>query len=311
MIAGGYASTYPFRYEGSSEWLLRVDRYHLFPHFGFVLWLALLGAAAARRWPALRSAWVGPAVAAGLLALNGRTMVERLRFYDFPEQGRVLAAIEELEAVCRVEGITRAQALAALEPIRTSWLHPERNGTTALAMIGPTVESPRVADGEVRARLLARLDPGSREALWGGMDVTRYLAADGRDVMAEAVERRAAGMRPKGGGSYAGRGGSAFVEYELAGGGAGARGLRLGVRLPGGGGAASKLPPVEVWWSDRSGAWSETRRVTWRPGGPGPAAGVVPLEAMPHWGDPAAPRRVRVAVRVPGEMVIEPPRLVR
>lgn len=311
LVAGGYALTYPFRYEGSSEWLLRVDRYHLFPHFGFVIWLAMLGALAARRWPGLRSAWLGPAAALLLLAVNGRVMIDRLRFYDFPDQGRVLAALEELEEVCRAEGITREQALAALEPIRTSWLHPERNGTTALALLGPTVEAARVPDDGVRARLLARLDAGAREALWGGMDVTRYLVAERPDAAptASAVEVRSAGLRPIGAGRYVGRGGSAFVEFALAPSDLPARGLRLGVSLPGAG--ETKLPPVEVWWSDHGGDdWSETRRVTWRPA-PGAASGVVPLEAMPHWGAPAGARRLRVAVRVPGTVAIDPPRLVR
>jgi hypothetical protein len=194
LTGGGYGLTYPFRYEGSSEWLLRVDRYHLFPQVGFALWVAMLGRWAVRRWPGLGGAWSGPLVAAVLVVLQGRQIDQRLRFYEFAEQGRVLAALEELEAVCRVEGITRTQALAALEPIRTSWLHPERHGTTVLAMLGPTVPKSRVPDGAVRERLLETLSGPAREALWGG---------DGRDAV-----RAARGGSRGGGSGWVGGGGS-------------------------------------------------------------------------------------------------------
>ncbi|GIW86069.1 MAG: hypothetical protein KatS3mg108_0393 [Isosphaeraceae bacterium] len=121
---------------------------------------------------------------------------------------------------------------------------------------------------------------------------------------------RTDGLRPLGEGWYQGRGGLAFAEYALGPVEGRALGLRLGVSLPDG--PMTKLPPVEVWWSGSDGSWSETRRVTWRPpAGAGAATAVVPLEVMPHWGDPAAARRLRVAVRMPGRVGIEAPRLVR
>ena len=66
--------------------------------------------------------------------------------------------------------------------------------------------------------------------------------------------------------------------------------------------------PVEIWWSDRAGKWTEARSVRWHPG-PGDDW-AVPLERLPHW-DSHHIHRLRITIRDPGTVDVGVPRLLR
>jgi hypothetical protein len=308
LIVGGYALTYPVRVGGATEWLLRVDRYHLFPHFGLVLIVAALIAPALRRLDATpRRAWAaGVVVALAFWLSHAPLMAKRMRFYRFPEQARTLAALERVEALARRAGITRAQALAALGVTRTAWLQPERNATTAAAMLGPLAGAARLSDAEARRYLINALSQSEREALWGGLDASRDLAPapGGATVLAESHPTRAVGLRTLGGGRYTAAGGVPFVEFALPAHEAGVRHLDLPATFDG---PTPPMPPLELWWADADGGWSESRSFGWRPDAAGTA---IPLERLPHF-DPARATRLRIVVRAPGTVTLEPLRLLR
>lgn len=318
LIVGGYGLTYPVRSDGSVTWLLRTDRYHLFPHFG----LALMAAAAVRRiskWVdvSARRSWVLSICAILIFtSIQWPNMWRRLRFYDFPEQRRVLAAIDRLEELARAAGITRDQVLAALEPISTSWLQPERNGANALVLLGRTVASPRVADPDVRPLLLAQLGARDREALWGGMEATRYAHQPQSRATLEVESAhlvRTSGMRATGENRFQSRGWPAFAEFEFPAGGEASQFRPEVLELPvwiDTLRAQGLLPPLELWWTNQAGEWSETRRITWRPepGSREPAR--IPLDRIPHF-DPTTARYVRVLVRPVCALTLEAPRLLR
>ncbi len=315
LILGGYGLTYPFRTVHGPHWILEVQRYHLLPQVGLVLVLA----AALRPWLARfdanpRRAWLAGTALAALLLLAHRAEMRTLaKFYRFPEQARTLAALDHLETVCRSRGISRAQALAALDPIRTRWFPHDYN---ALMMLAETVPAPTLPNDQVRPTLLAALSPDEREALCGGMDVSPHLRAAGEFAGARnvAVGRlvEAYRARPEGPpGHYVAAGGPAFWEFALspptAGTGRGAEPRVLCVPGVVSGGT------VELWWADDSEAWSESRSVRWQPDPAHPVGETaVLLERLPHWGRSPS-RRVRVIVRSEGPVGVElkSPRLLR
>src|SRR5262249_3588841 len=129
LILGGYGLAYCVRTDGGPLWMLRVQRYHLFPQLG----LSLFVAAGLRPW--LRSWDASPVgrlsvaivLALFLLVVHWPAMSIRQRFYRFPEQRRTIVALEHLAAICHREGITREQALTALDPVRTRWFPVDLN----------------------------------------------------------------------------------------------------------------------------------------------------------------------------------------
>ncbi len=306
LIVGGYASIYVVRAAVSDGNLLRVQRYHLYPLYGLALLLAPALAGLFRRLdtrpdPAasLRLATV---LAALLLVVHGREFLTKARFYEFPDQVPTLAAYERLEALAVREGITRDQLLAVLEPTRTRWLDHE--SMSPLMLLGPTVETSRVAPERVRPLLLCSLSLADREALWGGMDASRYLLApDPQAAEPVAVARPSGSLRvqPTGQpGLFQAAGWPSFLEYTLPAD-ADAHALGLPVRPE----AADAL--VELWWADPSGHWSATRRVRWHPDRDRWA---LPLDRLPHW-DPSREHRVRVSFPASGRVAVEAPRLLR
>ena len=67
------------------------------------------------------------ALAALLFGLHATEMRGCARFLRFPDRAHTLAAIGRLASTCRRLGVTRDQALAALDPIETSGTLVGRN----------------------------------------------------------------------------------------------------------------------------------------------------------------------------------------
>ena len=127
LIAGGYVMTYCFRTQRfGARWLFNVERYHLFPLLGFILWLAIW----LRPWLSgydrrpVRSWVVATGLAAFLMLTHLNTIVAHSRFYQFDTQRKTLAALDRLDCIRRREGITRDQVLAALDTISLRWGSP-------------------------------------------------------------------------------------------------------------------------------------------------------------------------------------------
>jgi hypothetical protein len=169
LIAGGYALTYVFRTTVIPIPVLRIQRYHLFPHLGLVLALAPLLRAALSRLDARPTLGLAAALAlaAALLQVHSPQMRGRARFFRFPEQRPALAAMDRLAVACADRRISREQALAAMDPVtQTRWFPFDQ--FNALTMLPPTVESPSLPGPLVRPTLLGALSEGDRRALWGG-----------------------------------------------------------------------------------------------------------------------------------------------
>lgn len=308
LVFGGYLLIYPFRTAGGRTLMFRTARYHLFPQLGLAL---LVGAAARRALAGPRGTWIAAAFCAGLLAIHLPRMIAESSLYDFPNQANTLAALERVRAACLAEGITDKQAIAALEPIRPHWMLLDRGDANVAKLIGRVDVPSRVADAEVRGRLLAALGPEDREGLFGGMDAGRYLVlADVNEGSYQTVdEGRAAGslnVRPTGRtNEYVTGGWPSHLEYDLVAPArtvGSARWLALPVSAPGGG--------VEVWWDDGRGGWSDGRSIRWHVDASKPQGRIwaVPLDRLPHW-DGGQVRKVRVAFRYPGVVFASPPKL--
>jgi hypothetical protein len=246
-------------------------------------------------------------LAALLVAVHARGLRDRAQRYRFPEQRRTLAALERLNGTCREYGITRRQALAALDPIRVRWYHHEDN---ALSMLPASVESAAVPDTSVRTMLLAALSQTDLEALYGGMDASPYLSPTsdfvGRHQATLAVGRLVGsfGVRPQGTtGQYLSAGGSAYLEYELASEAGPGRILCIS------GGASTW--PWQIWWTDARGRWDESRSARLKIDGNRPERDwALPLERLPHWGS-APSRLIRIFPRSKGQVAVGSPRLLR
>jgi hypothetical protein len=321
LIFGGYLLTYCFRFEHGSHWLLKVGRFHLFPQLG----LSLVIAPALLPWLSHydRRPAAGLVVATGLavalLAIHLRPIEAMARGYRFPEQRQTLAALEHLGAICRTERVTRDQCIAALDPVWAHWFQGDFNG---LAMLPPSVPVPGRPDPQIRAILLAKLTGSEREALWGGMDVTRHLrpAEELAEVHPECVAwgrlvetsnaHYASALSRDGMRCYHMTGWPTHLDFELT--------AERSSRTPG-----SDPPrllcvpcgpspePVEIWWAGPGDLWSPTRCVRLRidPKEP-PRDWAIPLDCLPHWkaGDPCRIRIRFVAGPLPP---IGEPRLLR
>jgi hypothetical protein len=311
LILSGYGLTYSVRNFFGPHWLMEVQRYHLFPQLGFVLVLVGLSRRALARFDARpRSILVFAMVLAFLLLSVHRPMMRlRARAYRFPDQARTLKALERLEGLCRKHRITREQALAALDPIRTRWFPHDSN---ALRMLAASVPSSGLADDRVRPTLLAALSLSEREALCGGMAASPYLQPASADSIADpsAVGRLvgAVGDCKIGPGDRFLARGPAHLEFQMSdsthqGSMADARMLCLPGFDPEG--------KLEVWWTAEGARWSETRSVRWQPASEGPTRQwAIPLESLPHW-SPSRAARIRVVVRSAGTVRLEAPRLLR
>ncbi len=307
LILGGYGLTYPFRTVHGPHWILEVQRYHLFPQLGLILLLSPAAAHGLRRFdgrPVARLA-VATGLAALLLWAHLPEMKTRGRLFHFAEQPKTLAALERLDALCRAEGITRGQALAALDPVRTRWFPHDYN---ALMMLPPGVAFPRLADALVRPTLLASLSMADREGLCGGLDTSAHLrpAAEFAEGPPPTVSQLVDSFRIRAeppGGKAISQGGPAYREFLLPADSRPAKALSLPAPAPG--------QTLELWWADRRDRWSETRSARVHCDTPHPPAEwAIPLEWLPHW-NPNESRRLRLFYREPGPVAVGTPRLLR
>lgn len=253
------------------------------------------------------------ALAGLLLVLHGPEMIAQARQYRFPSQVQTLAALDRLAVVCRTKGITREQAVLAVNAFRPRWAYgtPRTLGVNPLLMLPETAERPRLSNAEVRATVWTALTPADRDLLSVGMNVSRSLVPleEVREADTAAVGRLVSlGIGEQGAGQYGTHDwGPSFLEYEL----------------PAATGPASEPPPrfllvpgtppgnvTEVWWSEGHG-WQETRSLVWFTDTSKPAkAWALQLSDLPQW-DPARVRRVRLVFRWPGIASVGLPRLIR
>ncbi len=311
LILANYGLIYGARYlPGDDRWVLGVERYHLFPQLG----LTLILAAAMVGW--LRPLDGGPiarliaadALALILLALHAGPLLTLAAFYRFPDQPRTLAAIDRLADVCRREGITRIQALAAFDPIRRKWYPADRH--EVIAMMPETARVATMPYDHVRPTILSRLDPRDIEALCGGMDATPYLvpadAAKGPQPPSSVAELVASsGMRRLEDGTYRSSGEGSYLEYRFAAPVPSARALELAIDA-----TKTKLSgPIRVSWAGEEGRWTVMRSVRWRSAGGQPQRdSLLPLDRLPHW-DRSRVTRIRIVVDEANTIAVASPRL--
>jgi hypothetical protein len=318
LVLGGYTMTYSFRTQQfGTEGLFDVSRYHVFPLLGFVLWLAWMAGPWLRRFD--RRPTVGLAlattIAALLMVVHLPSILNRSRFYDFPSQHLTLRALERVDQICRREGITRDQVLAALECIWLRWSH----SANPLAMLPESVRSPVLPDAVIRRTILDALTPAEREALWGGMDASPFIkpaATLGSGNSAVAVGRLVgfSGIRENAQGQYVTTGRPSYVEFELP--------VEASQYASATAVHHAKAPTLclprdyascrmEVWWAEQDAKWSETRSVRWRPDPEEPSRDLaVSLDHLPHWNADKV-RRMRLVFRSSASIAIGPPRLIR
>ena len=314
LILGGYALTFCPRCDEHGHFAQLIgQRYHLFPQLGLALVLVpplhdILRRCEARPGVGLLAVGV---LAALLVLSHARDLKSWSRFFRYPDQPRTLAALDHLESLCNERGITRAQALAALDPIQTSWSTP---GFNALEMLGSRVQTSNCPDSRVRSILLTSLSPAEREAVCGGMDASPYLrrGTASPDLIPAAVGHLEGSSRLQeaGQGRWLATGRPAYLEYEVpaiaSGDGQAVRGLALPLDMPGGG-------SIEVWWRGDHDRWSETRSVRCRfdvsQSGQGPGW-VLPTDRLPHW-SPREARHLRLLFRTPGLVAVGTPWFLR
>ena len=308
LILGGYVLIFPFRTAGGREMMVHSARYHLYPHLG----LSILVATALRRpLGGPKGEVLAMAMWAALVALHLPKMIAESSFYDYPNQSQTLVALERVRRICRAEGITSGQAIAALEPIRPHWMPLDAPGANVAPLIGFIPGPSRVPDDEVRDRLLTKLAFEDKEGLFGGMDVGPYLVAFESLTTDPPLPTRREGslrIRPDGpDNAFLTEGWPSYLEYrvdappaEVA----ASRWLALAVMANEGG--------VEVWWDDGSGHWTEGRSLLWTidPAKPRGRIWAVPLDRLPHW-DGERVKRLRILFRYPERVFAQPPRLLR
>jgi hypothetical protein len=228
-------------------------------------------------------------------------MKEHLRFYRFPEQPPTLAGLDRLEDTCRRQGISRDQALAALDPIRPTWVPSDGNG---IELLPASLSTSRQPSEGLRRLLLADLPAADREALCGGMDASVYRVAPPNLVgtRSPTVARlvRQSRVEPTGRDRFVSVGWPAYLEYQLGPEADHAQALALSDVRTG--------HDVELWWADDDGRWSPNRSAWWKPGPDQDWA--VPLDRLPHW-QRGHVRQLRVYFHEAGPVALAPPKLLR
>ncbi|HEU5117911.1 MAG TPA: hypothetical protein VFT74_14890, partial [Isosphaeraceae bacterium] len=309
LILGGYALTYTVRYTESSDQLMHVQRYHLFPQAGLVILLSVVFLRVfcwLDRHPRMGRPAIF-ALAAVLLIVHWPTYQDMSRFYGFPEQARTLRALDHLEAVCRTHEISREQALVALDPIHPRWF--EFPGFNALMLLGPTVDRAGCDNDLARSTILASLPQDEIEALYGGMDASAYLRPRERSVSASdslrGVVSRTRNFRELAPGIWQSvQGVPSSVEFRLERREPTPSGLGLNDLTPGG--------KLEIWWAEDDGSsWSETRRLLLSTDSTQACRDwVLPLDRIPHW-DVRHVNRLLVRVRSQRTITLGTPTLIR
>ena len=284
LIVANYLLIYGSRHlPGDDHWVLKVERYHLFPQLGLTLILAPAVAAVLRpldRRPAAAMAMVTVASLI-LLGLHERPLRSLAQFYRFGDQQRTLAALDRLAEICRQQRIPREAAVQALDPVRRRWFPADMR--SVIGMIPETASGPSTIGDGARPLILAALAPDDREALCGGMDVSPYLrpAASMTDAPAsttDGVLTGLTGVTRLDAGTYRSTTQGSFLEYQFEPAKTPPRAIALRVDT------TQLHSPLTVSWTDDPRGWSALHSVSWRsPASDPQAAAVLPLESLPHW----------------------------
>ena len=309
LVYGGYALAFCARPDEPGHPAIQTQRYHLFPMLGLVFLLAPTLRRVFSRLDVQRvhRLWAVLSLAVALLLSHQAEVRGRGRFFRHVDQVRTLAALDRLGAVCAELGVTRRQALAALDPIETEWTP---KNCSALTMIAPGPAQSLIADACVKSTLLAALSFEERQSICGGMDASPYLRPVANAAGVVAVGRLVKTYRviEKSPGRYETPGYPAFAEYVIEGSPtSAARAIGFTGAKPG--------EWIEFWWRGDQSPWSETRSIRLRPPPPPELAAAVtslrlPRDCLPHW-NPAEASRFRVLYHTAGEVALEAPRLLR
>ncbi|WP_435010397.1 hypothetical protein P12x_001661 [Tundrisphaera lichenicola] len=310
LILGGYFAVYATRARSGDLSVFMVQRYHLFPQLGIVVLIAAGSSWGLSRFAGKPLVGIASATAlAGLLAfLHYPRMQSTAEWsFRFPDQPPRLEAAMRLEAKCSREGITMAQAMKALEPIRPRWAPQPWPFNPLLHLFGKGPELARLADEMVRPTLLASMSAEDREALFGGMEATRYRVGSSlwgeRPTVSSARFVGSYRMGILGEGRYKAQGWPCHLDFTLESEASNA----LAISLPG----LKARRPLEIWWSGRDEDWSPCRSVRWEPTSDSPGVDwAVPLDRLPHW-RAGEVHRLRLVFRESGLVSVGLPRLIR
>ena len=284
LIFGGYLSTYATRARPGDSWVFEIQRYHLFPQLGLIALIAAAGGAGLRRLDRgrARGRLASAALAVLLLILQAGGMRRASdRAFRYPDQPRVLVAATHLERACERRGVTLDQAVRVFEPARPPGFPRPWPFNPLLHLLPKGPDRSRVPDDLARSALVDDLSADDREAVFGGMEVSRYLAPFEGPGGRAVVEARPVDPPPPG------RGRDVVLEFAVAPAADPAGSLVLqGFQGLGG---------VEFWWSGEAGDWSAGRSFRWKPSD---KPKVIGLAHIPHWRRGEV-RRVRVIGRGP------------
>ncbi len=161
LILAGYAITLIARSGPGEPPIDLAHRYHLFPQAGLALALAPLVRAALRRffprpWPGVLAV---TAVTAVLALTHAPCIVAWGWNYRYPDQVATLSALDRLGSTCRHEGISRAQIVAAMAPVRCREWSTDLN---LLLIVDAPERSTAPPDLDVRRFLLSTLRPADQ-----------------------------------------------------------------------------------------------------------------------------------------------------
>jgi hypothetical protein len=335
LVYGGYALTLGLSFHGPYKTRISIERYHLYPQLGIVLLLVTVASYFLRRFDRrpIGRLIVMNVMALGLIATHG-SIQRRTEYYRAPDQAQTLAAIDRVSEICGQDGITRSQAIQALDPLsRRTWFpHDLEARHNALILLRSKASFPRIPDSQVRKAILSKLSPSEIAQLSGGANVSTHIAeAAETDVVRSATPASMIGahlVQDRGAGLYVAlgsnptRGWPSFLEYEFpARSEASTSGASVAAArapqgptqcliLPGAwDGGAERRPMLELWWADDDGTWSIYRSARWTVI-PTHKGWVLPLASLPHF-DPAEVRRVRLVFRSAAIVSLQAPRIVR
>ena len=278
FVIGGYGLVYSARAQAGDRWIFAVGRYHLFPELGLiaatVAWLAPWFRTLERTRPRIGPAGLVVVVALALVWQANAIQAARPRF-RFPDQDQVVAAALRLEAACWAEQVPLTQAIRIIDPTQPRWFPRPLPFHPLLYLFGAGPSTVRWPDSEARSRVIARLSPSDREAIFGGLDAARYSrpVTDGRPAQSLAAQ------------SVGGAGWLFWHEFPVPADSGAIEAVALSGITPG--------TKVEIWWSGDDGVWTVDRSVRWITP---PEVTALAVERLPHWRARFA-RRFRVVRR--------------
>jgi hypothetical protein len=312
IIGAGYALIYFVRAEfPGHENLIVIQRYHLFPCAGLAIVIGAGFADSLRQFelrPA-RGLGIPLALAACLVFINSPLNQQLLLFFSLQtEQRPVTQALDRLADSARALGLTRAEVIAALDPIEPRWAPPGANILLMLPETGGRAPTP-IEPSARRRRLLEGLGAREREVLLACSNITDHVltnnpkASNGARQSLEPAH--ALRLVPAGTpGHYLSEGWPAFFEYEIP------EGSRTPTALELDGVAGTTV--WELWWTEERFNWSADRLVVLRSvrSQQIPENWVVPLERVPGL-IPRRLRSVRLVARDKAVVALDNLKLVR